>query len=66
VLVQQRQRPGDAGGAVERKQLDDPDHHRQRDLQRPEGVSCTSASACIAVGADVNSVGTLVTTKCGC
>ena len=44
---------GDAGRALERHQLDDPAHPqpgRRRSGSYLEGVSCTSATACTAVG----------------
>ena len=63
LLPQQRWRPGDAGRALERHRLDDPVHPQPARRARgkpPAGVSCTSATACTAVGYDA-SVGTTVT-----
>ena len=64
-LPQQRRQPGDAGRALERHRLDDPVHPQpDRRAVEPsvlQGVSCTSATACTAVGDYVNRDGTQVT-----
>ena len=64
LLHQQRGHRGDVGGALERDQLGDPDatpNPAGRQSSGLLGVSCTTASACTAVGYYENSAGTLVT-----
>ena len=63
LLPQQRRQAGDAGRALERHRLDRP-VHPQSDRgagSRLQGVSCTSATACTAVGSYYNSAGERVT-----